>query len=199
MLRTLFILLILAGAALGIAYPLAAGNLGGRTLGVWRVYDRATGYAPAETSLAPTDAPVTVSLDVAANGPVRFDGGTLLTLTADAQGKTALARALDFTDAAETVINPQTGARVYHEKVGRIAEIAGGRYVFTVGAGDAPSEAVETVDLKVEAGAFDLDPRTTPAGYVLMAVGLVGLIASFGRKRPKNPNSTEPTRKWGRG
>lgn len=197
-LRTLFILLILAGAALGIAYPLAAGSLSGYTIGVWRVYDRTAGYAPAEASLSPSDAPVTVSLDVATKGPVRFDGGTLLTLTADTEGKTVLARTLDFTDAVETVINPQSGLRVYHEKAGRIAEVAGDRYVFTIGPGDTPSDAVETVDLKVEAGAFDLDPRTTPAGYVLMAVGLVGLIASFGRKRPKNPNSSEPQRKWGR-
>lgn len=199
MLRTLFILLILAGAALGIAYPLAAGNLGGYTVGVWRVYDRATGYAPAETNLSPSDAPVTVSLDVATKGPVRFDGGTLLTLTADAGGRTVLARTLDFSGAVETVVSPQSGARVYHEKAGRIADIAGDRYVFTVGPGDTPSDAVETVDLKAEAGAFDLDPRTTPAGYALMAVGLVGLIASFGRRRPKNPNSSEPPRKWGRG
>lgn len=198
-LRTLFILLILAGAALGVAYPFAAGNLSGYTIGVWRVYDRATGYAPAEAGLAPSDAPVTVSLDVATKGPVGFDGGTLLTLTADTGGKTVLARALDFADAAETVVNPQSGARVYHAKAGRIAEVAGDRYVFTVGPGDAPSDAVETVDLKLEAGAFDLDARTTPAGYVLMAVGLVGLIASFGRRRPKNPNSSEPPRKWGRG
>jgi len=198
LLRTLFILLILAGAALGIAYPLAAGNLSGYTIGVWRVYDRTGGYAPAEASLSPSDAPVTVSLDVATKGPVRFDGGTLLTLTADTEGRTVLARALDFTDAVETVINPQTGLRVYHETAGKIADVAGDRYVFTVGPGDTPSEAVETIDLKVDAGAFDLDPRTTPAGFVLMAVGLVGLIASFGRRRPKNPNSSEPQRRWGR-
>lgn len=198
MLRTLFVLLILAGAALGIAYPLAAGNLSGYTIGVWRVYDRATGYVPAEANISPSDAPATVSFEVATSGVLKFDGGTLLTVTADSAGKTALARALDFSEAEAAIVNPQTGARIYRVQAGKIAEATGDRYVFTVGPGDAPSDLVETVDLKVQAGAFDLDPRTTPAGYVLMAIGLVGLVASFGRKRPANPNSSKP-RKWGRG
>lgn len=199
MLRTFFLILLLGGAGLGVGYPLLAGSSSGYQLGVWPVYDRQDGYRPAEVALSPSDEPVTVSLEVTTSGPATFDNGTLLTLTADTEGRTVLARALDFTGAHSTIVNPQTGARVYFLEAGRIAEVTGERYVFTLGPGDAPSDAVANVTLKLEGGSSDLEPVTTPAGYVLMAIGLVGLIASFGRRRPANPNSNPPPRKWGRG
>lgn len=197
-LRTFFILLVLAGAALGIGYPLLAGNAAGYQLGLWRVYDRQAGYQPAEAELSPSDAPVIVSLEVTTTGPAKFERGTLLTLTADTGGRTVLARALDFSGAHSTIVNPQTGARVHVLEAGRIEEVDGGAYVFTAGPGDTPDDAVATVVLKLEGGSLGVDPRTTPAGYGLMAIGLVGLIASFGRRRPANPNSSPPPRKWGR-
>jgi hypothetical protein len=198
-LRILFILLILAGAALGIAYPWAARNLSGYEIGKWRVYDRAGGFAPAEASLSPSDAPVTVSLEVGTSGPVDPKAGALLTLTIDSPSRTVLALPLDLRNLQPSVTNPQKGSRVYRVRAGRIGEVESGRYILTVGAGDAPSDPLETVDISLEAGAFDLDPRTTPAGYVLMAIGLIGLIASFGRRRPANPNSSPPPPRWGRG
>ncbi|MEX0955624.1 MAG: hypothetical protein WDZ83_10470 [Rhizobiaceae bacterium] len=55
-----------------------------------------------------------------------------------------------------------------------------------------------SVDLTLNAGAFDLDQRAIPAGFIMMAVGLVGFAASLFRRRRENPNSKPPPR-WGRG
>ncbi len=55
-----------------------------------------------------------------------------------------------------------------------------------------------TVDMTLNAGAFDLDKRAIPAGFIMMAIGLVGFVASFFRRKRE---TQEPKRKsrWGRG
>jgi hypothetical protein len=199
LLRFFLLLLILAGGALGIGYPWAVANLADSGIGKWRVYERDAGFAPAEAALTPSQAPVLLSVELVTRGPLaRGDRDPVLTVTADTHGKTVIAQTLDFEDVQPSVTNPQTGQQLYTARFARIEAVEGGRYVFTFGPGVSAEDQLVSADLVLESGASALDPRAVPAGYVLMALGLVGFIASFRRARRENPNSSPPPR-WGRG
>lgn len=200
MLRIFFILLILVGSALGIGYPWAIANLAYTGIGKWRVYEREAGFTPAETALMSSEAPVLVSVELVTRGPLARGGrDPVLTVTVDTQGRTVIAQTLDFEDVQPSVTNPQSGQHLYTAQVARIEPVGGGRYLFTLGPGVTGEEQLVSADLVLKSGASGLDPRAIPAGYVLMALGLVGFIASFRRRRPDNPNSSPPPPRWGRG
>jgi hypothetical protein len=200
LLRIFFILLILAGGALGVAYPWAASNLSGTEIVKLRLYERSAGFIPAEVLLVPSQAPVLPTVELATRGPLaRGDRDPVLTVTVDAGGRTVLAQTLDFEDVEPRAVNPQAGEHLYRASLPKIEPVEGERYLFTIGPGISGEEQLLTADLVLDAGAFGIDPRAIPAGYVLMALGLIGFIASFRRRRPANPNSSPPPPRWGRG
>ena len=93
--------------------------------------------------------------------------------------------------------------KIFRDEAGVIEKVTPGAYLFTVGPGDADGIDMRAVDLILRAGTGAIDERARPAGYLLMGVGLVGLVLSlvFGRggNRRQNPNSQPPTSRWGRG
>ncbi|MBO6725584.1 MAG: hypothetical protein JJ911_08000 [Rhizobiaceae bacterium] len=199
--RFFFLLMVLAGAALGIAYPWAASNVTGYEVGTWRVFERGSGFTPADVSLAPSETPVAVTLDLRADGAlIRSDTKPLLTIDVSGDGEFVSSVALDFTEAEVRTINPQSGETGYRIEAERLHTVDHSKYRFELGPGVAGTERFNSVDLIVNAGAFDLDARAIPAGFILMALGLLGFVASFFRRgRPENPNSSPPPPRWGRG
>ncbi|MBO6719323.1 MAG: hypothetical protein JJ913_15300 [Rhizobiaceae bacterium] len=198
--RFLFLLVLLAGAALGIAYPWAASNVAGYEIGTWRIYDREEGFTPAEATLAAPEAPVAIAVDIRTDGALtRAEGRPLLTLEISGDGEPVQSLTLDFADAEARTINPQSGETGYRIVADRLAIIDHNRYRFEFEPGEAMTDRLISADLTLNAGAFDLDPRAIPAGFILMAVGLIGFVASFFRRRRSNPNSQHPPPRWGRG
>lgn len=197
LLRIFFVLLVLAGAALGIAYPWAASSVTGHELGVWRIYDRQSGFAPAEVTLAASDAPVSIVVDLRTDGALtRREGRAVMTMDVTGDGEPVLSKAPDFVEAETRTINPQSGETAYRAVVERLPIVDRNRYRFEFGPGDADRDRLISADLVLNAGAFDLDPRAVPAGFIMLAVGLIGFVATFFRKRRGN-NSKPP--RWGRG
>lgn len=199
--RFVFLLILLAGLALGIGYPWAVQNVSGYEIGTYRVYDRPGGFRPAEASIAPSEAPVRVLVDMVSQGSYRpIPGRTALTVTVATGGRTVLAETVTFADTQGQQDSPQGQRFVYRDEAGMIREISGdGRYAITVGPGDADDIDLDTVDVILQAGAFDLDPRAVPAGYIMMAVGFIGFVAALRRKRRgKAEASPPPPPKWGR-
>ena len=132
-------------------------------------------------------------------GPLRADRqGAVLTVTARSGGRTVLAQALDFQGVNGRITNPQTGEIVYRSDAGSIDAVAPDGLTIEVGRGDAEGVALTAVTVIVKASAVDVDPRAVPAGYVLLAIGFIGFIASFRGRGPKNPNSAPPPPRWGR-
>ncbi|RWM93184.1 MAG: hypothetical protein EOR86_20265 [Mesorhizobium sp.] len=202
--RFLSVLVLIAGAAIGIFYPWAMSNFSGHAIGTWRVYEGGR-FRPATVRLAARDAPVRVLVDLTARAErVASQQHTVLTLTAASGGRTALASTLSFnhTDNPRQV-SPQLPDRIFRDEAGVIETVTPGAYVFTVGPGDADGIDMRAVDLILRAGTGSVDERAQPAGYTLMGVGLAGLVLSlvFGRgnKPPQNPNSQPPPPRWGRG
>lgn len=200
MLRILFFMLILAGAGLGVGYPWAAATVSGYEIGTWRVFDRERGYATAEANIAPAEAPVSITVDIRTEGALaRTQGGAILVVDVTGEnGEPVLSAAMDFADAEGRAVNPQTGETVYSDIAGRLAIVDRNRYRFAFKPGDNSTQKLISANLTLNAGAFDLDPRAIPVGYILMAVGVIGFAASFFRKRHEGPDAPPPPR-WGRG
>jgi hypothetical protein len=55
----------------------------------------------------------------------------------------------------------------------------------------------ESVELVVTAPAIEWDPRLQPIGYVLIAVGFIGLVIAVAR--PGRRVAEKPPQRWGRG
>ena len=201
--RFLSVLLLIAGAAIGIFYPWAMSNFSGHAIGTYRVYEGGR-FKPVTVQLAASDAPVRVLVDLTARAErIAGQQRTLLTLTAASGGRTVLASTLSFnhTDNPREV-SPQLPDKIFRDEAGVIETVAPGPYVFTVGPGDADGIDMRAVDLILRAGTGSIDERAQPAGYTLMGIGLTGLVLSLvfggGNKPPQNPNSQPPPPRWGR-
>ena len=95
--RFIFLLILLAGAAVGVGYPWYVNSFSGDLIGSWRAYDRASGFRTFDAPLAEADAPVRVLVDLTALGSPTFEQDrTVLTLTAATGGRTVLADTLSF-------------------------------------------------------------------------------------------------------
>ncbi|MCC0043608.1 MAG: hypothetical protein H6892_04270 [Brucellaceae bacterium] len=199
--RFVFLLMILIGAGLGIAYPWAVSNVSGYEIGTWRVFERGTGFTPAEVTLASPEAPVSITVDLRADGAlIRSETKPLLTMNITGDGEYVSSVVMHFAEADVRTINPQSGETGYRLEAERLHSVDHNQYLFEFGPGIAGVDRFNSVDLIVNAGAFDLDPRAIPAGFILMALGLLGFVASlFRRRRPENPNSSPPPPRWGRG
>ncbi|TGQ51705.1 hypothetical protein EN836_22465 [Mesorhizobium sp. M1C.F.Ca.ET.193.01.1.1] len=201
--RLLSVLLLIAGAGIGVLYPWVMSNFSGHEIGTYRVYEGGR-FRPVTVQLKASDAPIRVLVDLTAKAErVASQQRTVLTLTAASGGRTAIASTLSFnhTDNPRQV-SPQLPDKMFRDEAGVIEEVSPGPYVLTVGPGDADGIDMRAVDLVLRAGTGSIDERARPAGYALMGIGLVGLILSlvFGRGggRPQNPNSQPPPPRWGR-
>lgn len=201
--RFVFLLILLAGAAVGFGYPWAITQLSGHALGTWRVQDMAGGFRLIETRLSQSDAPLRVALDVTGIIPAETAADrSLLTLTASSAGRTVLAASVDAAHAQKREDSPQTLQQVYRLEAGTISELTDGLYRFTVGPGDAEGVQLMSVDLVLFGGIGAYDPRAQPIGLSIMAVGFIGLAISLGRRRSKDAEAagtTPPKQRWGRG
>ena len=121
--RTFFLLLLLAGLALGFGYPVAVERFGKAEIGRYRGYDRAGGYRPVEVPLKAGNAPVGVDVEMTATGPAVSHAGAVLTLVVDRAGRSVLAAPLDFAAGSPRETNPQNGERIYSQSAGSLTDI----------------------------------------------------------------------------
>jgi hypothetical protein len=198
--RIVFLLILIAGLVLGIGYPFAVQNISGYEIGRYQAYDRQGGFRVVEENLSPADAPVRVLVDMTSIGSLTLSGvQTALTLTASLDGRTVLASTLTFAHQEPRPDSPQASGAIYRDEAGMIDPVEGGRYRFVIGPGDAEGIDMRSVELVLRAGAFDLDPRAVPVGYMLMAIGFIGFVLALRRGRsPKTPPAPPPPPKWGR-
>jgi hypothetical protein len=199
--RFIFGLILAAGLAM-IGYPRLVAETGGAPVGTWRVYEAQTGFTTAQPQLGAADAPIDVFVELTTHGLASLPkGGAILTLTAAVDGRTVLARALDFAGSEGRDTNPQTQEKIFRADVGRIDPVEPGTYDFTFGNGDAEGVPIRAVDLILSRGGAVFDRRLQPIGFSLAAIGFIGLILAFRHRAggtPSNPNSQPPPRRWGR-
>ncbi len=198
--RVFFLLILLAGIGLGILYPWAATNFSGREIATLPVYDRDAGFSQAEARLASADAPVRVLVDMTALAAPEFaPTRTVLTMTVSGEQGTVLAETMSFAESKPQERNPQLRQKIYRDEVGLLTGIEDGDYTFVVGPGDAEGIDIQSVDIVLRGGAAVLDPRLQPVGYVLSAIGFIGLVLAMRARRRKSGNVAQPGPRWGRG
>jgi hypothetical protein len=197
--RTIFLIILLAGVGAGLVYPWAVSNFSGSEIGSWRVHDRGEGFKPVVVRLAPEMEPVRVLVDMTAIAPPEFAAAsTVLTLTATNGTGTVLADRLTFAEAKPQERNPQLRERIYRDEAGVIDGIEAGEYTFVVGQGDAEDIQIKSVDLILRGGAIRLDARVQPVGFTLAAVGFIGLVLAIRRRRRLRRPAAPAATRWGR-
>ena len=196
--RFLSFLLILAGMALGFGYPWYMYNMSGAELGNYRVYQRGGVFKPVDVILSASQAPVRVFVDmIPLQGYYPDRARTMLTLTASAGGRTALATSLNYVSSSEESKNLQNSEKVFRDIAGDITSISPGSYHFVVGEGDVEGLSLKSVNLVLRSNASAPDPRAMPAGLAIAALGLFGFIAASRRaSRAAAVEAAKP--KWGR-
>lgn len=197
--RFFFLLLLLAGLALGVVYPWAIHNFSGEEIARERVFERGRGFSAATVSLQAEQAPVRVFVEMTSVGAMNLQGNsTVLTLTATVNNRTVLANPLTFVHAEPRPDNPQSGGTIYGDDAGVIDPVEDGDYVFVVGPGDADDIEMRSADIVLRAGALPYDARALPIGLVLVAIGFIGFVISFRGGRNRRPPAEPPQPKWGR-
>lgn len=197
--RLLFLLILLAGAALGL-YPWAVANFSGSEIGTWSVFESGR-FVPAQVRLKSSDAPVRVLVDLTIWRPHAVQTGRAqLGIAATHDGQTVFQDVLKFpADPLRRQKSPQITERVFRADGGLIERIGGGIYRFDLQRSDLVDADIKGVELVLRRDAGAVDPRMQPAGLSLMGIGAVGLVLAFRRRarRTENPNSRSP--RWGRG
>jgi hypothetical protein len=200
--RFVFLLILLAGLALGVGTQWYANNFSGRELGTWRVYDQGRAFKPFQLLLNDDEAPLNILVDLTTVGTPTFaQDRTVITLTVAHNGRTVLADTLNFVNARPRESSPQIPDRIFRAFAGPLGNVEQGTYVFTLGFGDAERIDTRTVDVTLRAGMDAFDPRLQPIGYALMAVGVIGFVLAARRRSGGgggNPNSQPPPPRWGR-
>jgi len=191
-LRVVFMLMLAAGVLFGIGLPKAVERLPGYEIGRLALYSADTGFTPAQVMLAPPEAPFFLTLAARANAPLRAgDGGDQFREAMDtAILQTAFEHAFAYPH--DPVLEADGGV-VYREMI-VVDRPLDGRHTVEVDVTPRLDPAVTAIELTVNAGAFDIDPRLQPAGFILLVVGGIGLILSF-RRRAETP---PPQPRWGR-
>ncbi|RST85896.1 hypothetical protein EJC49_13255 [Aquibium carbonis] len=196
--RFFFLVVLLAGLALGIGYPLAVSNVSGYEIGTFTLLD-GDGERSAEVAIAPSEAPVRIRIAMqVAERFVPTRDVPVLRMTVRTGDQMILEQAVTF-DGVDPEAGP-AGSFLYKDDVATIDPVDGGdNYVFsvtrTVGGGNLSPSRVELV---LNAGAFDLHPRAVPIGYILIMTGFVGFIAMV-RRRRRLDRANPPPPRWGRG
>lgn len=197
--RVLFLLVLLAGAALGL-WPWAVQNFSGSEIGTWSVY-RDGRFVPAEIGLSASDAPVRVLVDLTMWRPHATQSGmALLAITGTYNGRVILDEGLTFrANPTPRQKSPQITERIFRDDAGVIDPVQSGNYRFVLRPGDKVDADIKAVDLVLRRESGSADPRMLPAGLSLMGVGFIGLVVAFRRsgKRDEKKNSAPPPR-WGR-
>lgn len=196
--RFFFVLMIFAGLAVGVGYPFYIENLSGNELGVFRVYERSSGFKAVDVDLSASDGPVRVLLDMTPlQGYVPDPSRTMLTLTATTRGRTVLAASLSYMGADQSDRSPQSTEKVYRDRAGDLKTVDTGVYRFVVSEGDNEDLSMKSVDLILRADVAEADPRAMPTGLGIAALGLLGFVRS--RKNTKIAAAAEEAKpKWGR-
>ncbi len=195
--RFFFLVVLLAGLALGIGYPLAVSNVSGYEIGTFSLLDD-DGQRSAEVAIAPSEAPVRVGIAMQVAVPfIPSRDIPVLRLTVQSGEQMVLEQAATFAG-----VDPDgvaAGGFVYEDDVATIDPVDGGdNYVFSVVRTVGGSElSPSRIDLILNAGAFDLHPRAVPIGYILIMTGFVGFIAMV-RRRRRLDRANPPPPRWGR-
>lgn len=203
--RVFFFLLTLAGLAGAFAYPAYVDFFSGEEIGTFRVIERdGPGMAP-NVYLDPDDAPVGVilRLENLDQPGLRGDAVQETVLALEISRGEVVVRKADVTflhhftnpDAADAGPRPARQEKLAF----RIDPVSKGDHAFSIGRTPREDVPLQSVDLVLRRKLLVADERVAPAGFILLVLGVVGLIVIRRRKRALiAPRPGRSIDKWGR-
>ncbi|MFZ1682347.1 MAG: hypothetical protein WAT70_15105 [Rhizobiaceae bacterium] len=193
--RIVFLLIALAGVALGIVYPAVIEGVTGSEIGRFPVFAKGSGFKALTVDLDRLDAPVRVNVEAITDAiQVMPSAAAHLTLTVAAAGRTVLAERVLFTSRISPKDVPQE--QTLAATAGVIDPVDTGSYLFVTALGDVDSLPLRSVDIILRRNATPVDERAQPVGYMLIVLGVIGFAVSLTRRRRDAP---PPGPRWGRG
>lgn len=193
--RIVFLLIALAGVALGIVYPAVIESVTGSQIGRFPVFAKGSGFRELTVDLDRLDAPVRVNVEAVTDAiQVIPSAAAHLTLTVEAGGRTVLAERVLFTSQISPKDVPQE--QTLATTAGLIDPVDTGSYLFVTALGDVDSLPLKSVELILRRNATPVDERAQPVGYMLIVLGVIGFAISLTRGRRDAP---PPGPRWGRG
>ncbi|TCD14315.1 hypothetical protein [Oricola cellulosilytica] len=177
--RFLGAVLVLIGLFAAFGDRFIGGEASDFEIGRYEVFREDTGYIPATVPLSEGDAPLKITVEVAAG----LDGGGESTLTLVVNGPSGATIAT-----AVVLLSPETAAVTENGSLmadaAEIGTLERGTHTFLVGEGDRDDLGISAVDLIVEGKAGGWVNEHRPTGFAIMAVG--GILFLFGGRRKRS-------------
>lgn len=199
--RVLFFLVFVSGLLLAFAYPAAVDALSGRVVATSGLYSEESGFAPAEIDLSAEQAPIRIDVEIgmAANRAAAVPQNGRLLLQVTRTGRPVLDSSLGMRVFEKVGEAAGSAAPLLRAEAGVIDTVATGHYRFEMAERGDVTQAAARIDIILRANALQTDRRAIPLGYVLAAVGLIGLIIATMRRRSARKTATRSNPRWGRG
>lgn len=194
--RMMFLILVLVGLVLAIAYPFAVQNLGGYDIGQYEVYAPDTGFVPIEVELSDEEDPVRILVDYHTSSRLNaVMASAKLSLTVLRGSERAFTRELEFIHSTPGENSVHSGRYVIRLTGGIINPVGTESYTFAFSPLGESKLVPDRIQMILKASAIEWNPGVQILGYCILAVGALGFIVLLVRGR----RGTSQPRRWGRG
>ncbi|MEZ5811013.1 MAG: hypothetical protein R3D45_06300 [Rhizobiaceae bacterium] len=193
--RIFFLILVLIGLVLAIAYPFAAQNLGGYDIGQYEVYSTETGFVPVEMELSDEEDPVRILVDYYTSTRLNaVMASAKLSLTVLRGPEREFTRELEFIHSTPGENSVHSGRTVIRLTGGIINPVGTQRYTFAFSPVGESKLVPDRIQMILKASAIEWNPSVQILGYGIWAIGAAGFIVLLIRGR----RGAAQRQRWGR-
>lgn len=195
--RLLAGLLIGFGALLAFLYPLVVEDEEGRQAGHWQVLAEDGSTETVSVILQAVDSPVQVYVYAGIAGGIETGADRVLArVTISRNGVPDRQADLTFSQWPPTPDEADPQVMLYRDHAGTLRPRRGALYTVEVAPAFGDGVDLRTIEVLVQAESQVYDDAVPPIGYGMLAIGIVGMAATFWRRR-RRPDAP-PAARWGR-
>lgn len=195
--RLLAVLFIGFGALLAFVYPFVVEDEEGRQAGYWQVLAGDGSTETVSIVLQAEDSPVQVYVYAGIAGSVETGADRVQArVTISRNGVPDTEAELTFSQwpPAPDTANPRI--MLYRDRVGTLRPRSAALYTVEVDPAFGDGAELRSLEVLMRAESQVYDRKVPPIGYGMLALGLVGMAATFWRRRRKPV--APPAARWGR-
>lgn len=194
--RLLFGAFVAVGALLAFLYPLTVEDEEGRQAGYWQVLGPDGSTETVSIMLQADDSPVQVYVYAGIAGDIETaETNVLARITVSRNGEPALQSDLTFAEWPPFADEADAQIQLYRDHAGTLRPRSAALYTVEVDPAFGEGVDLRSLEVLMRAESQVYDDSVPYIGYGMLAIGVVGMIATFWRRRRK-PVS-QPHR-WGR-
>lgn len=196
LLRLVFTAFLAIGALLAFLYPLTVEDEEGRQAGYWQVLADDGATETVSIVLQAEDSPVQVYVYAGIAGGIETDGGRVLArATVSRDGQPDLQAELTFAEWPPFEEETDPDIQLYRDHVGTLRPRSAALYTVEVDPAFGDDVDLRSIEVLMRAQSQVYDDEVPWIGYGMLAIGVVGLVATFWRRRRKPAVQAQ---RWGR-